>query len=505
MEFIVRTLSGASGPAIGLVIALALIGAAALLGPLDERKHLRQPLGFLIAHAVFRALELLLEDGSTLQRIASVLSFALLLASIGRASVLLIIDVILGRRLDRKLPTIIRDIVQGIVYFVLALAVLRHMGLEPGQLLTTSALLTAVVGLSLQETLGNLIAGLSVQVQRPFNVGDWVQFDADPKNIGRVKEVNWRATTLVTLDQIELIVPNGLLAKSALKNFTRPTKVVRRSVLLQLGYEVPPRRAHQVILEAASDTPGVLKEPTPTVVTNNFLDSGIEYWLRFFIEEFDRRDIIDGLVRDRIWYGLQRAGLAIPFPQRVVHMQQQDEETRAAETERTIVRRDRALADVDFLSVISPEQRRLLSELATTRLFSPGEIIVRQGEESDELYVILRGQVAVVLENDGSETEVARLDAGKYFGEMALLTGERRRATVKAARDCELVLIDREAFQRVLHEAPGASERLSTVLAERQVELDEHAARFTAEERASVVHQESNKLLGRIKRLFTVK
>ena len=141
---------------------------------------------------------------------------------------LLVLDTILSRRLDRPLPKIIRDILQGLVYFVLALAILRQLGVEPGQLLTTSALLTAVVGLSLQDTAGNLIAGLSVQLQRPFDVGDWIQFDDNPKNIGRVIEINWRATTLLTLDENEIIVPNGLLAKAPLRNYTKPTNVARR-------------------------------------------------------------------------------------------------------------------------------------------------------------------------------------------------------------------------------------------------------------------------------------
>ncbi len=500
MEQVLKTLSGASGYTLGIVVALALMGGTFLLLPRNETRLLKVPLGFLIAHVVLRGVQLLLDAGP-MERTIGLVSFAALLVCVGRTLVLLLLDAILRRRLKRELPKIIRDIIQGVVYFVLLLGLLRQMGLEPGQLLTTSALLTAVVGLSLQDTLGNLIAGLAVQVQRPFSVGDWVQFDNDPKNIGRVVEINWRATTLVTLDQLEVVVPNGVLAKSALRVYTRPSAVVRRSIFVTAGYDVAPSRVHDIILQAARDAPGILKDPPPTVVTNNYTETGIEYWVRVFIEEFQRRDIIDGGVRDRIWYAFQRAGISMPFPNRTVHVRQQAEE---APPESLVDRRERALRAVDFLKVIGEEQRRDLAQRVSTRLFSQGEVIVHQGDESDELFLIMSGETAVVLEGDKGETEITRLGPGRFFGEMALVTREKRKATVRATRDCELMVIDHGSFEAVLQEQPEVVDELSRVLAERQLELDVHTARMTEEERASVVQRESSQLLGKIKKLFKI-
>jgi small-conductance mechanosensitive channel len=501
---LVESLASASGASIGFAVAVVLVGAIALLTPPAERRALRQPIGFIIVFLVMRALELALPTGHALARAVSVIGLAAILIAIGRASVLLVLDTILARRLDRPLPKIIRDILQGLVYFVLALAILRQLGVEPGQLLTTSALLTAVVGLSLQDTAGNLIAGLSVQLQRPFDVGDWIQFDDNPKNIGRVIEINWRATTLLTLDENEIIVPNGLLAKAPLRNYTKPTNVARRSVYVQAGYEVPPRKVAKVIIDAISDAAGVLKKPAPSVVTNQFADSGIEYWVRFYTDQFARRDLVDSAVRDRIWYSLHRAGIGIPFPHRVVHVHDHSEETRERAARAKVEARERALSRVDFLKVISDDLRRMLAERASSRLFSAGETVVHQGDESDELFIVLRGEVVVVLESEAIETEITRLSAGQFFGEMALVTGEPRKATVKVARDSELLVIDHAAFEEVLHQNPEVVESLSKVLAERQVELDEHLARASAEERADVVEARSSLLIGRIKRLFAL-
>src|SRR5690606_39397019 len=111
---------------------------------------------------------------------------------------------------------------------------------EPASLLATSALLTAVIGLSLQETLGNLFAGLAIQAERPFEVNDWIQFDEHRHRVGRVVEINWRATKVETSDRVILTVPNGVLARAPIMNFSRPTALVRRSVYVDAPFDAPP-------------------------------------------------------------------------------------------------------------------------------------------------------------------------------------------------------------------------------------------------------------------------
>ncbi|MBK6513567.1 MAG: mechanosensitive ion channel [Polyangiaceae bacterium] len=320
MDSILNALSGASGVTIASAVAVGILAITALLMPVGDRRQLRLPIGFFIAHLVMHGVELLLAQGSAIQKAVSLIGLGALLICIGRTSVLLVIDVILGRRLEAAAAQDHPRHHPG-CRLLLTLALLRQLGLEPGQLLTTSALLTAVIGLSLQDTLGNLIAGLSVQIQRPFNVGDWIQFDNDPKNIGRIMEDQLAGDHAADAGRIEVVVPNGALAKAPLRVFSRPSRVVRRNIFFQTSYEAEPKRVHQVVLEAIRDTPGVLKEPPPNIVTDKFADSGIEYWLRIYIEQFQRRDVIDGAVRDRIWYALKRSGISIPFPHRVVHMQ----------------------------------------------------------------------------------------------------------------------------------------------------------------------------------------
>src|SRR6185369_7136693 len=147
------------------------------------------------------------------------------------------------------------DLTQAVVYVIVVLLTLRLMGVEPTSLLTTSALLTAVIGLALQDTLGNLVSGLALQMQRPFEVGDWIQFDQDPRQVGQVTEVNWRATTLMTSDLVEVIVPNAFLAKAQIRNYSRPSTVSRRSVSVQGPYDESPHRVQDAIARALKGTP----------------------------------------------------------------------------------------------------------------------------------------------------------------------------------------------------------------------------------------------------------
>ena len=280
----------------------------------------------------------------------------------------------------------------------------------------------------------------------------------------------------MTLDELEVIVPNAALAKAPIRNFTRPTAATRRSVYVLAAYGTPPAEVHRVILDAIADVPGVLRSPAPTVVTNQFGEYGIEYWVRFFTEQFHRRDAVDGAVRDRIWYALRRARVEIPYPRRTLEVHQITEESSARERERELTERAAAIRCVDILRVLEADEQRALAEMSEHRLYAAGEIIVRQGDETSELYVIERGDVVVTVPRAGSDVVVARLGKGKFFGEMALVTGDRRQATVRAATACQLLEVGREALQHVLARSPDLAERISAVLAERQAELGAHAA-----------------------------
>jgi CRP-like cAMP-binding protein len=259
---------------------------------------------------------------------------------------------------------------------------------------------------------------------------------------------------------------------------------------------------HDAIEAALVGTPGVLADPPPFVQTRAFADSGVEYAVYFFTNDFGTREKIDGYVRDRVWYAMQRAGISIPFPIRTVHMHAVSEESVKKSEEVEIQRRDRALRCVDFLDVLPDEAHKKLAASIAVRVFAPGEVVVRQGDESNELFVIDKGEVVVELSSKSRTFPVAKLGAGKFFGEMSLMTGEPRRATVRAVTECELFVIDHDAFQEALASQPGLVERMSHLLALRQAELE--AAESQRSPTLVPDPDRSKRLISQIKNFFKI-
>lgn len=485
------------------VFAFVLVATLRAVLPADAKKKAGQPALFLLLAVIFGAITALVSEEARIGRITGFLYTFFLFSSSARSSVVLLLDVLLARRAGKATPVIFRDVVQAVVYFVVAIVTLHTVGVEPGSILTTSALLTAALGLALQDTLGNMVSGLALQMQRPFDVGDWVEVDSPGHTVGRVTEVNWRATTFMTHDMVEVIVPNGMLAKTGLRNFSRPSKVSRKSVTVSCGYEVAPERVHEVILEAIRDTGGVLSDPGPSVVTRHFADAWIEYTVFYFIDEMPSMVVIEGRVRNRIYYAFQRAGIEFPFPTRTLHVHEVSEETKKRTADRELEKRDRALRCVDFLDVLPAAAHRALAAEVGVKMFAAGEVIVREGDKTSELYIIDKGEVLVEVKKQRDVVPVATLRAGTFFGEMSLMTGEERKATVRAATQCTLLVIDHDAFHHTIAASPEIVERMSEILAKRQEELEE-AVLSSPDRQSEPMVDRSARLLSQIRGFFNL-
>ena len=489
---------------VGVAVALVLIVLVRALLPASARSRVRLPVVFLLLHLLTRALLHVVPEQTAEARTIALVSLVFLLISIGRGTVLVALDVVVGPRLARPIPAIFRDIIQGVVYIVLLLVALRSAGVEPGSLLTTSALLTAAIALSLQETLGNLVAGLAIQAQRPFDVDDWIQFDADPKHIGRVLEINWRATKVITLDHVEVIVPNATLAKVPISNFTKPTPASRRSLFVQVPASVAPHSVRSAVLTALPGSFGVLESPAASVVVNAFVDGNIEYWIRFFTDQYHLRDAVDSGARERVWYALARADINVAAPNRMISVKQISSESEARESATLTEKRAKALAGVDFLRALSDEQRLRLAEASRIHIYGAGEPIVRQGDASSELFILQSGTVVVQRERDKDlpPVDLSLMEAGEFFGEMALMTGEKRTATVRAKTPCTLIGVDHGALKLVLESAPELAARISEAMVERHAEAEAKMGASAVE--PVNVSERSSQLLGRIKSFFAL-
>ncbi|MBS0267100.1 MAG: mechanosensitive ion channel [Planctomycetes bacterium] len=469
LEHAPRT-AGPAAVAAGITLVLLI-----LVLPREQRRKVLQPFAYLVLASSLLLLEELVDD-EQLSHSLSVFALLFLFASIGRSAFVLFTTLV-QQAFRVVFPRIYLDLGMALVYLPLAYAALLLAGVKIDNIVAGSAVISVVLGLAMQSTLGNFFAGLAIQFHRPFSVGDWIQFDDKREHIGKVRESNWRATTVVTLDEVEVVIPNNKLAELPLTNFYRPDRWSRRSIYFVCSYAVPPREVQRIVLAAIQGSFGVLDKPTPSIVTNSFTERGIEYWLRFFTVEMDRRDGVDGGVRDRIWYALNRHGISMPVATHEVTWQQRSAETERGHADRSVAQRLEALSHVPLFRELPRDVMQRLAQDTQNKRYISGETIIRQGDEGAEMFVVLSGETSVLVRADDSqEAHLRDLGPGAFFGETSMLQGSRRTATVRALHDCELLVIDKVAMTSVLKLQPDFLNRIVQILEDRQVELNRRLA-----------------------------
>ena len=389
---------------------------------------------------------------------------------------------------------LLKSIVTLLIYFGAAMVLLNRLfGINLTPLLTTSAVLTGVLALSLQETMKNLFTGLWINTERIVAKGDWVKV-ADKE--GQILEVTWRTTKLLTRENACIFIPNRLLAEGVLENYTHPMPLHIVDVNIGAGYHEPPNKVKDILGDIAKNTPSVLADPGPEVWIMNFSDHAINYRLRIWVDDFRLAPSVKSEINGKIWYAFRRHNVEIPFPVRVTYARLEE---KAAGSDAILY----SLKNIEFLSPLKKEELYRVAEFSRPEVFGTGETIVRQGDTGDTCYLIQSGSVDVVL-RDG--TYITTLKTGEFFGEMSLLAGEPRKATVVAKEDTSCIVLTSQALQGVIIENPDLAEQLSELLVKRSGELDEIKSRAVSEkEKAEAEVAAKKNVMKKIKRFFKVK
>jgi small-conductance mechanosensitive channel/CRP-like cAMP-binding protein len=367
-------------------------------------------------------------------------------------------------RVTDRAPAIVQDTLVIALFGATAVFVLKNT-----TFLAASAIVAAAVGFALQDTLANAFAGLAIQVEKPFRVGHWISLASYE---GKVAEVTWRATKIRTKAGNLVILPNNTVAKEAITNYSEPTAPVRFFVEVGATYAAPPNLVRDAILAAMQQAPRVLSAPAPDVLLQEFASSAVTYRARFWIDDFADLDLAADEVRRAIYYEFRRRDIEIPWP---IQVQYERHEIIAEPAERR-ARFRRAIAQTSLLAGLDSATQEALAVAATDRLYANGESIVREGQPGDSMFLVEHGAVAITIGADRREVAVTK--AGGYFGEMSLLTGEPRSATVIARGDCTVIEIRADAFRSYVTTHPEIVDRLAEAAAARRREL-ESASRTT--------------------------
>lgn len=486
--------------AIAWAIAVVLIERLAA----PRRRGVKLLLALVVAHVVAVGVA-----GVGLQ-VINVASEASLLASLfaGWVFVLgagtLFFEVALPRS-GVKLSRIVEDLTVFLLVGLSSLFILRRHGFDVTGIVATSAVVTAVIGLSLQDTLGNTIGGLTLQLDDSIHPGDWIKVG---DVVGRVKDVRWRFTSVETRNWETVYIPNSKLVKGDVtvlgKRSGQPHQW-RRWVWFNVDFRHHPTTVIDVVqraLQAGSPVPDVALDPRPNCVLMDFGESTARYAVRYWLTDLAVDDPTDSAMRVRVFFALKRAGIPLALPAHALFMTEDSQKRRDRKVKEAQQLRLQGLATVDVFAPLDDDERQQVADMLVLAPFSRGERITRQGAEAHWLYLVGKGTVSVRVEVDGVEREVATMGEGEVFGEMSLLTGESRAASVYAVTDVECWRLERDAFKHILADRPDVAAPIAALLAERQVRLMEVREGLDAEARGRRKSEVEEHLLSRMRAFF---
>jgi small-conductance mechanosensitive channel/CRP-like cAMP-binding protein len=472
--------------------------------PLEERiplvvRRLAGPL--LLAFAVLGTVALLSTLGIPTIDVRQNRNYGALAVGIAWALVVtrlldyLFFDVLFRMRRKTAAPALLRQLV-GLLVFGLCVALIVKLILPDvslGAVLTTSAILTAVIGFALQNTLGNLFAGLALHLEKSVQVGDMIR---RAEIYGTVEELSWRAIKLRTMEGNLLLIPNAVAGHESLEVFPRAGRPIARVLHVGLEYDAPPEEVRAVLKAAVNGVAGLAASPEPAVYLKSFDSSAISYEVRYWLEDYSRYLDVDSQVRERAWYALDRAGLKIAYP--VVRMHQYAADRLEVPSRKPAIAK--VIGQAALLAPLSEEARARLVERARERRYAPDEIVVEEGDRGSSMFLIEKGRVAVSIRGaSGGRRELTVLNVGAAFGEISLLTGEPRTATVRALDEATLVEIEKESLAPILREHPGLVSLLEATMEERRRQA---AGEFDASRGELARSEEPLPLAERIARFF---
>ena len=413
-----------------------------------------------------------------------------------------LLDLVVRWRKKRTVPIVLRDVGRWLLSLVALVFVVKLVFPQANlNIFAVSSIVVGyIVGNATQDTLGNLIAGLAQNAEQPFTIGDWVTVGG---HTGVVVDTTWRATRLRTKSNDFIVIPNGMIAKEPIYNYSQPSRTHGYRVKIGVHYGASPDKVRQVVLEALRAIPDVLQDPPPRVWLSEYGDFSIVYTVRYFFGDFAHLDDIHSNVLSLIWYYFKREGISIPFPIRDVTMREvtreEEERQRRVEVEDIV----RSLSKIEIFHPLSQEELASVASNLREQIFASGEVLVRQGEEGDTFYILRDGKVAVsVNDAEGRSTVVAHLGKGQVFGEMSLLTGEKRTATITAEADTTVLALSKAIFAEVLEANAQIAESLAKVLEKRQRENLEKMAKTKELSQDKLDATSSQTILRKIKSFF---
>jgi small-conductance mechanosensitive channel/CRP-like cAMP-binding protein len=482
-------------------------GGIVAIGFLTRQSSLLKPMGSglkIIAFFVSVQAFLLLGGNDHYPRFSKHLDFfswLIFIFGVLRLGLYIYGDLFVVRLKRGSFPAAFKNIITVVIVLVVALILLKEiLDINVTSLIAATTVLTATIGLAFQSTLANMLAGLTIHLEKPLKQGDWISAGGHE---GHVLDITLRSTRIKTIENNEVFIPNSKVLSEAVVNYSLPNTTLVRKLPVGVSYRIPPNRVKQVVLDVLSNIDGVSTTPAPLVRVISYSDFSVHYEIRYALIDFSRHVDVEAEIMNLIWYHFKRNNIEIPYPIRDINVRQVTTESCRAEEEKWAAGIISLMEKVEILAPLSEAELSKLVQQVSIQSFAAGETAVRQGEPGDSFYIIKKGRVDVIVEKaEGEAVVVATLRPGDFFGEMSLLTGAVRTASIRAKEDAEFIVINKESFRSTLANNPSIAEAMSQLLSERLAGLTAGRERLDATALERHKKDASGKLLSKIRDFF---
>ena len=387
---------------------------------------------------------------------------------------------------------LIKDIVTIILYIIGILLIFNYfLDIKITVILASSAVLTVVVGFAIQDTLGNLFSGISLNFEESLKIGDWIKIG---EYEGKIEQFRWRSIKIRTIDNILILIPNQIASKKEVVNFGYLNSNIALRLKIGVSYKNSPDSVIKTIQKSLKSIDLVLKKPDPIVMVSSFNDFSIEYDIKFWINNYSKKDIINDKIIRKIWYAFKRNNIEIPFPIRNIYIKKDIEPEISKEYIFNSLKKDEI-----FCSIDDKYLKQLIQEHIEINLYGKGETLIEDGEEGDYFYHIIEGEVEVLKNNK----VIKVLKNSDYFGEMSLFTGENASASVKTSKESKILKLSSEKFRETVKINEKMAKKLSEVIALRRAELKE-LKMIESEFPQKNIKKETENIFKRMKKYFKI-
>jgi len=403
---------------------------------------------------------------------------------------------VIGKNDDAHVPKLLKNVVTFIVYLLALVAIISFLLKESlTGILATTSVLGIVLGLALQSLIQDFFAGIVLNIDQPFKIGDYIEVESG--EVGVVIDANWRSTRIQTvLDECILAIPNHKIFSSNIKNFSEPYPYYWQGIEICINHSVHPDRAIRILTAAAYSAEGVMNLPAPSVRMKEVNPQGIVYLVGYYPPNRGKFVVCRDAILKCIYNHLYHAGITFSINKQEIYTL-----PLAERQEELQVDKYRVIKRIDLFQVLTSEEQRQVADGMKKVQANEGEKIICQGDEGNSMFILVEGLLSVYIKEGEVEQMVAHLYPGHFFGEMSLFTGEKRAATIKSNIDTMLYELPLQAMEPIIKNRPELTDKIAKVVASRKnVTMNQwQRKRSEMEKQKGVVEEE---LLEKIRKFF---